>query len=141
MLSNGVFNPIVFPGAALTDVEGINGRGDIVGFYEDSSGNSHGLLLHKGVFTTIDVPGVAQTFGLFGINGRGDMVGVTVDDDGNDHGFLLRHGEFTTVDAPGSIYTDANGINDRGDIVGLFIDGDGNGHGYVLRSIITAVRR
>ena len=35
------------PGAVLTEANGINPRGDIVGDYNDSGGNTHGYLLSK----------------------------------------------------------------------------------------------
>jgi probable HAF family extracellular repeat protein len=131
-LSNGSFTAIAKPGATLTDVEGINARGDIVGFYIDSSGNFHGLLLSDGRFTTIDVPGVAQTFGCFGINAEGYIVGSSIDSSGNDHGFLLSDSKFTTIDFPGAVATDLNDINPSGDIVGQYADSDGNEHGFIL---------
>jgi hypothetical protein len=41
------FTQIDVPGAILTDANGINPRGDIVGDYVDSDGNEHGFLLSK----------------------------------------------------------------------------------------------
>jgi hypothetical protein len=66
----------------------INPQGDIAGSYIDSSGNTHGFVLSKGKFTTIDVPGAVLTEAS-GINPRGDIVGDYIDSSGNDHGFLL----------------------------------------------------
>ena len=50
------FKTLDFPGAS-TAPAGINARGQIVGGYS-KEGRSHGFLLSKGRFQTIDVPGV-----------------------------------------------------------------------------------
>src|SRR5215468_1936801 len=65
-------------------------------------------------FTTIDVPGAADT-GASGINARGDIVG---DYNRDQHGYLLSKGHFTTIDVPGASATAAFAITAAGDIVG-----------------------
>jgi hypothetical protein len=47
LLSRGTSIAIDFPGAILTDANGINARGDIVGDFTDTSGNEHGYLLSR----------------------------------------------------------------------------------------------
>ena len=76
------------PGARGTLAFNISAQGDIVGVYNDSSGNGHGFLLSKGKFTTIDVPGAVYTE-ADSINVQGDIVGTYADSSGNGHGFLL----------------------------------------------------
>ena len=49
------------PGAVSTAGQGNNDSGDIVGFYSNDGLSDHGFLLRKGAFTTIDVPGAADT--------------------------------------------------------------------------------
>jgi len=100
--------------------------------------NTHGFLLRKGKFTTIDAPGASfpppPTSGgtaATGINPQGDIVGDYTDSSDNIHGFLLRKGSFTTIDAPGSNFTSPSAINPRGDIVGFFVDDSGI-HGFLL---------
>ena len=39
-----------------TVAQGINDRGQIVGYYYDSGGNQHGFLYNGGTYTTLDVP-------------------------------------------------------------------------------------
>jgi uncharacterized membrane protein len=46
LLSNGEFTTIDFPSGHATAGFGINARGDIVGPYNDASGNGHGFLLN-----------------------------------------------------------------------------------------------
>src|SRR5215217_4682083 len=60
----------------LTAACGINNRGQIVGLYNDESGQ-HGFLLSGGTYTTINFPGAStQGTQAQGINNRGDIVGV-----------------------------------------------------------------
>ena len=75
------------PGAGGTSANGINGRGQIVGYYfGDEPG--HGFLLDSGTFTTIDVPGADSTI-AFGINDRDQIVGIYTAG-GPVHSFLLE---------------------------------------------------
>lgn len=121
--SRGEFSTIDFPGAVLTAALGNNERGQVVGVYEDSAGDSHGFVWSKKTgFTTIDVPGAVFTEAI-GINARGDIVGDYVDSAGVLHGYVrLKSGELITIDYPGSAGTYVSGINDRGDLAGVFID-------------------
>ena len=50
------FITIDFPGAVLTNAQGINAGGEIVGGYVDTAGRQHGFLLSGGQFQSIDVP-------------------------------------------------------------------------------------
>src|SRR5712692_11283707 len=49
------FTTIDFPGASYTDAQGINRRGHIVGEYM-SGGETHGFLLRRMEFASIDFP-------------------------------------------------------------------------------------
>jgi hypothetical protein len=75
------FTSLDVPEATGTLATGINARGHIVGIYYDGAGNSHGFLLKKGAFFTVDVPGslvgVSGTLQTEanGINHAGDIVG------------------------------------------------------------------
>jgi hypothetical protein len=63
----------------------ISRHGQIVGFSQISC-CMHGFLLDDGVYTTIDVPGAANTF-VWKIKGR-RIVGAYMDTNGLTHGFL-----------------------------------------------------
>ncbi len=63
------------PASPSHSVTGINGRGEIVGWYEDADGIQHGYVLEHGVFTTVDVPD-ATSARILGINASGDIVGA-----------------------------------------------------------------
>ena len=105
-LSAQQFTTIDVPGATATFALSTNPPGDIVGDYQDSSGNSHGFLLSKGKLTTIDFPGALGTL-AFGINPQGEIVGLYFDSSGNGHGFLLSNGTLTTIDVPGAVVAGA----------------------------------
>jgi len=126
------FTIIDVPGAYSTVASGINGQGDIVGTFFNSTG-AHGFLLRAGSFTTIDVPGAAYTAAM-GINARGDIVGGT----NSSVGFLLSNGVFSTVD-PGARFASASSINARGDIVGSFFVGGVKQFGFLWTGGISTI--
>jgi len=142
LLRNGTFTTldapgVVFPGPPTTGgtfPTAINPQGDIVGYYNDSSGGVRGFLLSGGTYTTIDVPGSNGTTSPAGINARGDIVGSYFDSSsGQGRGFVLRDGMMTTIAVPGALSTGAGGINSRGDIVGSYFEGPlFASHGFLL---------
>ena len=54
-------------------VDGINNSGQVVGSFDDASGQ-HGFVDDHGQFTTIDYPGVTHT-SVNGINAGGQVIG------------------------------------------------------------------
>lgn len=128
---------IEFPGAYGTMACGINNRGQIVGYYYDTSGG-HGFLLDRGGFTKVDFPKSDSTI-AYDINDRGQIVGNYYDNSGG-HGFLLDKGKSTTIDFPEADWTVACGINNRGQIVGYYYDSSGRHHGFFFdRGRFTAI--
>ena len=112
--------------AVLTNAQGINPEGDIVGFYEDTTGKQHGFSLRNGNFTSIDFPGAVATDAR-GLSPDGDIVGsYTVAPGGppNIHGYLLREGTFWKVQFPGHLGTFAQRVMPNGDILGCYHDND-----------------
>jgi probable HAF family extracellular repeat protein len=87
-----------------------------------------GVLLDKGTYTTLDVPGFDTE--AHGINASGQIVG-SYDAPNGTHGFLFDQGIYSTLDVPGSRQTIASGINDSGQIVGCYSDAAGT-HGFLL---------
>ncbi|HKS25799.1 MAG TPA: hypothetical protein VJZ76_23615 [Thermoanaerobaculia bacterium] len=147
----GDFVSIDFPGSVSTFAHVINDRGDIAGTYFDPAGVQHGFLLQDGVYSTIDVPGAAQTKGtqfelgpglgtaVFGLSRRGDIVGEYADSNKVAHGFLFRRGRFSSFDAPGATHAAGSetlgaAINSFGDIVGsVQASGYHDTKGYLLK--------
>ena len=80
LLSKGVYTTFDAAGVPFTSPNGINNRGQIVGYTAPDLTQTelHGFLLANGVngpFTPIDFPGAALTAGL-DINDRGQIVGL-----------------------------------------------------------------
>lgn len=133
----GRITRIDLPGAAGTQVDKINDRGQIVG--NDSmvsaflpGDGSRGYVLERGKVTRIDVPEARLTV-PHGINDRGQVVGEYTDANGMDHGFLWTRGRVTTFAVADATFTKPNAINDRGEIVGIYGGTDGAIHGFHLR--------
>ena len=135
-----VFTTIDFPGATLTNAQGINAGGEIVGAYNDSGtpSKTHGFLLSGGQYYSIDFPEARATIAR-GIGPEGDIVGSyqRTDESGGvpAHGFLRNNrGEYFKVDYPGHLNTIAQRILPDGTILGCYHDADtmGSMHGMVM---------
>ena len=117
------------PGAIQSSGLGINTSGDIVGDYQDSSGNYHGFLYDGSRYTTIDYPGSVATY-AWDINDSGLIVGTYSDSNSIYHGFLYDGKAFTAVTFPGADNTFAYSINSSGDLVGTYETN--STHGFLL---------
>lgn len=114
---------VVVPGSAQnsTSVDALNDNGQVVGWYTDSSGVTHGFLKQGKTYTTIDPPDSMYTLAN-AINNNGTIVGAWGSLYGGFEGFIrTKDGAFTILDVPGALETQINGINDRGDICGVAV--------------------
>jgi uncharacterized membrane protein len=131
--------PATPAGYAGTGIVGVNGRGDMVGLYEDRGEPGVVRIVvrdRSGRFTTIpDHPGAALTEPV-DITNRGEIVGFYYETDadlaaGISHGFRRSaDGRYRTIDMPGALVTRPFRINDRGQIAGHYVDDRGL-HGFV----------
>jgi probable HAF family extracellular repeat protein len=70
-----VYTPLDDPLASTaTGALGINGAGQIVGYYTHASG-THGFLESGGTYTTLDDPSATAGTYATGINGMGQIAG------------------------------------------------------------------
>jgi hypothetical protein len=94
-VADGDYQLLDIPNSISSDARDVNSSGEIVGFFVDSANNTHGFLLKKRDFTTIDFPGedVVSTQAR-GINPQGDIVGFYVSKDAS--GKLHTHGFVAT---------------------------------------------
>jgi hypothetical protein len=124
-----------FPGAAQTQVVGINSRGDTAGFYIDAGGTNHGFLNIKGTFQTVDFADTVLNQ-LLGINDFGQAAGYYADANNNDHTYVFdsKGGVFMVLTIPGAVSAQATGINNSQSISGFYIDTKGTNHAFVLIS-------
>src|SRR5262249_41633769 len=115
---HGTYTTINPPGSGPgTVVTGINSKGELVGYFTESSGGGgQGFLYNGGAYTVVDFPGASLTHPA-GINDKGQIVGIYMDNTGHDHGFIDDHGQYMTIDPPGSGLGAAS-INANGQIVG-----------------------
>jgi hypothetical protein len=133
--ATGQFTPIVPPGGTNVTASGINGLGDITGFFTQASGNVVGFLLKGNTFTNLSFPGSKMTT-PFGINKLDQIVGSYVDNTDALHGFLLSNPlgsqKWLTVDDPNGIgATVVNGLNNKDHLVGFYLDTAGNTNGFL----------
>ena len=68
----------------------INNSNEIVGYFSDANGVSHGFVESGGSFTIVDYPsvGTGQATFINGVNDAGQIVGSYTDANGVEHGFL-----------------------------------------------------
>ena len=123
------FAPINVPGTIATQARGINGGGEIVGFYKtiacgDFSVSvpdcaTKGFKYVNGGFVKLMVPNSTST-AITGVNDNGDLVGFFTRSDGTKHGFLWLHTNVVkTLDYPGTSFTTVPmAINKAGAVVG-----------------------
>jgi hypothetical protein len=130
------FEGINPPHASSVVATGINGRGDLVGYWTQS-GRHVGFLRKNGTYTTFSYPGSKDTEFL-GITAHDYVVGSYVDTSGATHGFLLisplwKPGTtWQSVDDPNAVgKTVATSVNVHKDIVGYYVDSTGATHGFL----------
>jgi len=112
----GQFTDIPGPtGATASEAIGINDKGEIVGWYEDSSYQYHGFLLQGTNYTTLDVPGAARTYAA-GINNKGHIVLYWYNSGGVAHSSLYKDNKYIPIDVPKAKNSIAEGINNEGDV-------------------------
>jgi hypothetical protein len=130
-------------GGKGTFFTGMDGAGDIVGYYSDANNLYHALLLPAGstTMTYFDAPG-ATTFGHLGtaatgINTGGIVTGFYRDANLVYHGFVRSaNGTFAQIDAPGAGTASAEGtqplsVSSAGVIIGRYMDANFVTHGFV----------
>jgi hypothetical protein len=140
ILDGGNYTTLDFPGAAGTNLTGINPSGEMTGFYcsdpacgstGNASTNHSFTVSKKGAFTSFDPPGAISSTAST-VNPSGAIVGAYTDSSGVTHGYLLYHGTFATIDFAGATFTFAGGNNPAGDIVGTYRDSANVFHSFLL---------
>ncbi len=119
-----------FPGATSTQVRGIDGAGNTVGSYVDTSANNNGFYLAGFTFHTVNNPGSSFNQ-LLGINQAGNIAagysstnstGVT-----GQQAFTVSTSGFvfTNINAllPSNTNSQATGVNNSGTVVGFYKTG------------------
>ncbi len=126
-LIDGVFTTHDFPGAQNTYFYALGNNGVAAGYYEDSDGLHHGVILGEdGELGQYDFPGAVQTE-IYGFSdSTGALTGNFIGADGVRRGFSGDE----IVEAPEAIATYADFVNAAGSIIGSFVDADGLYHAF-----------
>ena len=109
-----------YPGATQTQPQKINGRGDAVGIFIDSSGASRGFVkFRNGNYSRplVDPNDAGNVTEGRGINSSRLVCGDYLDSAGAFEGFFLSNNTFTNY-APEPTFTVVLGVNDAGDFCG-----------------------
>lgn len=102
------------PGATEASANA-NSTHEVAGDFTDNDGVTHGFVLRKGVFTTVDFPGAAFTQ-INGINESGGFAGTYfISDPENARGFFSSMGDFVTIHPPQSSRTQVGFLNAQGE--------------------------
>ncbi len=129
-----VNDPKVSSTPLVNQVLGINNVWNVVGFYNDAAGASHGFeySVTTGKFTPVTITG-ATSDAATGINNHNLISGFFVNKGGATLGFVkpLTGGNGVHFSVPGSTNTQLLGVNDKGVAVGFYIGSDTFPHGLV----------
>ena len=126
-LIDGVFETYDFPDAKNTYFYALGNNGLAAGYYEDSEGLFHGVVLENGELRQYDFPGAVETE-IYGYSdSTGALTGNFTDTSGIRRGFS---GE-TIVEFPGASETYADFVSGLGNIVGSYVDTEGAYHAYL----------
>ena len=120
-LIDGVFTTYDFPGAQNTYFYALGNDGRAAGYYEDSEGLHHGVILEDGELRQYDFPDAVQTE-IYGISdATGVLTGSWIDAAGVQRGFTGN----IILEFPGATATFADFVNSAGNMFGSYIDTDG----------------
>jgi hypothetical protein len=109
-------------------VQGINNKGDVVGWYQNASNGNDGFFrAADGSETTIGYPGFTGATQVYGINDNGQAVGVAGP---NVFIYNIAAQAFTNVDLHGMSNTGQVAINNAGTVVGSTAV-NGMSYGYI----------
>ena len=126
-LIDGVFTTYDFPGSQNTYFYALGNDGRAAGYYEDSEGLHHGVILEDGELRQYDFTGAVETFISSISDTIGELTGSFIDAAGVRRGFS----DETVVEYPDASATYAEILNPDGSIIGSFVDAHGDYYPYV----------
>ena len=130
------FRTVDVPGAAQTEVNGVNNPGVVAGTYIGQNG-VFGFIQDGSKLVTLDYPGTSGVTTVASINNPGTVIGYYTDASNVAHGWIRSPGgSFSPINDPaagsaGGEGTLPFGINDSGTVVGGYIDANGTFHGFI----------
>lgn len=131
LAESSTFSEFDFPGGGTTtEAHGISDNGQIVGYFADAAGVSHGFVRVGAMFVQIDAPGSNSTV-VHGVNGNLIVGAYTTADPRLFHGFVRIGSMFKQIDVPGASSTQVWAVNICGQIAGRYQDKAGASHGFI----------
>ena len=126
-LIDGVFTTYDFPGSQGTYFYAFGNDGRAAGYYQDSDGLHHGVILEDGELRQYDFPDAVETE-IYGISdATGALTGNFIDAEGVRRGFTGDE----IIEFPGASETYADFVNANGGTVGSYVDADDIYHPYI----------
>lgn len=120
--------------AQNTSIYAVNTSNVMAGWYTDSTGTVHGLMLSGNVVTNIDDPkALPQTTFCQGINKSGQIAGIYTTTASTEEAFVYTNGAFTDIGYPGANSSYAYGISDAGVVTGTYLDASNVEHGFIYK--------
>ena len=124
---DSVFTTYDFPGSQKTHFYALSNDGTAAGYYQDSDGLHHGVILEDGELRQYDFPGAVQTE-IYGISdATGALTGNYINAAGVRRGFSGDE----IIEFPGALETYADFVNASGGMVGSYVDAEGLYHPYI----------
>jgi probable HAF family extracellular repeat protein len=122
--------------ASLTNANGINDKGEVVGTYVDSSGVQHGFLKVGKKVTNLDPPGVVSLATAWGINNKGVVTvwGLNASNTYVSFTTANKGKTYKPFHAPkeGTTGTAIHSNNNKGDVVATYWDSSSLRHGVLF---------
>ena len=121
LYSSGTYTQVKYRGSIFTTAMGINGSGDVAGYYAAGPDDKiSGFLYSDGTYTRIYFPGSLRT-DVMGIDASGDVAGYyEIRHKDEDIGFIESGGTYTEIKAPGSRDTLVEGVSPSGALYGYY---------------------
>jgi probable HAF family extracellular repeat protein len=116
---NGQLTDLGTLGGRSTQVRGINGVGQIVGWSETATGVFHAFLWENGrMIDLTQVPG--EQSAAVAINDRGQIL-IKISSATSERNALWENGRLTDLDHFGASFAEVNDLNNKGQIVGWMV--------------------
>jgi probable HAF family extracellular repeat protein len=99
-------------GGRYSQAEGINARGQVVGFSATAAGHNHAFLWENGHMTDLGTLGGTES-AAHGINAAGEIIGSSTNVGGGGRAFLWRNGVMHDLGSLGALRSPSTSIHEE----------------------------